>query len=54
MVDFNKIDEIREKESEVRKGLLARVRAIDGAIWAGIVVGVALFAVVLLIALAKG
>jgi len=54
MVEFKKIDELREKEAETRKGLLAKIRGIDPAVWAGITAGIILFFIVLIVVLYKG
>jgi hypothetical protein len=54
MVDFKKVDELREKEAEVRKGLLAKFRAVDRAVWIGICVGVGLLMIVILALASKG
>lgn len=54
MVDFKKVDELREKEAEVRKGLLAKIRSVDPAIYVGVIVGIIAFAIILVVTLNKG
>ena len=54
MVNFKKIDELREGEAEIRKGILGWIRGIDPVIWAGILAGAILFFIVVSIVIYRG